>query len=83
MFTLNKKSAGVPASAIDVGGTFEHEGEVFVRVKAPTAIGAVELKLNKTDVMCLSLETFQVNIVPGNTEVLKNKVEAVSVLSYE
>jgi len=83
MFTLNKKSAGVPASAIDVGGSFEHDGEVFVRIKTPSSIGQVELKFNKTDVMCLSLETFQVNIIAGNTEVLKNKVEAVSVLSYE
>lgn len=83
MFTLTKLSAGVPASALEYGDTFENNGEVFLRIKEPTKIGNVELKLTKNDVMCLSLETFQITILAGNVEVLKNNVEAKSTLSYE
>ncbi len=82
-FELNKLSAGVPVSEIPIGGSFEHEGEVYLKIKTITAIGNAPAKINKDDVMCLSLETFQINILTGNTEVLKNKIVAKSTLNYD
>ena len=83
MFELKKKSNTAPVSAVEIGNCFEHTGEVFIRVKPPTQIGNVVVKLNKDDVMCLSLETFMLTILAGDTEVLKNSVKAESSMSYE
>ena len=57
MFELTRRSAHVPSKEIDVGDTFEYEGEHFLRLDAPKKIGEVDLPLTKSDVVAASLST--------------------------
>ena len=84
MFELIKKNASVPATDIDEGGTFEYDGEVYLRIEVPEEmkIGGGNVKLGDGEALCVSLETFRMIILTRNNEVYRMAVTAEAGIHY-